>query len=264
MKYLLQIIKINVINTFQHETAYFSENWGNLLSTLFYTGTTLIFVDALYSNIKMLAGYTKNEMIFLLLIGQLSFYFGWGISFSNIEKLNNDVRKGMLDFVLIKPVPSLFFITFRWIPIMSILRDCGPTLLVIISLIHWDELIFTNSGIIFGTFIFLCGQVLWFCMQLLLALPAFWLGNASEINSISYNLTESQNLPYEGYTKFLKVFFTTVVPITVAASLSASVMLGKSNGLFMSITSSIITIIFALIINYLWKIALRNYTSASS
>lgn len=264
MKYRLQIIKTNIINTFQHETAYFAENWSNLLSTLFYTLTLIFFINVLYSNINTLAGYTKNEMMFVVFIGQLSFFGGWGIFSGNFDVLNEDIRMGTLDFVLIKPVPSLFFVSFRWIPTVTMLRDCVPPLLMIMYSIDWGALAPNGTNLLWGAFIFICGQIIWYCVQFLLLVPAFWLGNASAIYSISYTLSETHNLPLEGYSRNIRMFFTMILPIIVAAALSASVMLGKSSGPFMATQSLVVAIIFIIIVNVLWKVALRNYTSASS
>jgi ABC-2 type transport system permease protein len=264
MKYRLQIVKTNIINTFQHETAYFAENWSNLLSTMFYTLALLLFVNVLYANIKTFAGYTRNEMLFLVFIGQLGFYTGWGIFAESIEMLNDDIQKGTLDLVLIKPVPSLFFITFRWFPIVSMVRDSVPTLIIVFSTINWSALTFTVNNILWGIFIFICGQILWHCIRFLLILPAFWFGNARAVYSLSYTLAETHDLPLEGYSKNLRILFTTVLPIITLAAVSGSVMLGKSNGPFMALQAFFVTIIFIFIINVLWKLALRNYTSASS
>lgn len=264
MKYRLQIIKANIVNSFQHETAYFAENWSNFLSTLFYTLALLLFVNVLYSNIKTFAGYTKNEMMFLVFIGQLGFYIGWGLFSESIEILNDDIQKGSLDFILIKPVPSLFFVTFRWFPLVSMLRDSVPTMIVIFYLIDWKSLALSAVNIWPGIFIFICGQVLWHCIRFLLVLPAFWFGNAKAVYSIAYTLSETHDLPLEGYTKSMRILFTTILPIIILAAVSGSVMLGKSNGPVMALWSFAVTCIFVFIINVLWKIALRNYTSASS
>ena len=264
MKYRLHIMKTNIINSFQHETAYFAENWSNLLSTMFYTLAMLLFIDVLFSNIKTFAGYSRDEVMFLVFIGQLGFYIGWGLFSDNIDILNDDIQKGTLDFILIKPVPSLFYVTFRWFPLVSMIRDSLPTMLVILPFVHWQNLTLTGAQLLWGFFIFVCGQMCWHCIRFLLVLPAFWFGNAKAVYSIAYSLSETHNLPYEGFSKNLQILFTTVIPIVILAEVSTSVMLGKSNGPVMALWSFIVTVIFVFIINITWKIALRNYTSASS
>lgn len=264
MMYRLNILWANMVNTFQHETAYFFENWTNLLSTIFYTLAMLLFVDILYANITTLAGYSRNEMLFLVLVGQISYYTGWGIFAENIEMLNEDIRTGAFDFVLIRPVPSLFFISFRRIPIISMLRDSVPTLVIIYLLINWQTVSVTPVNFFWGCFVFICGQIVWQCLRTIFVIPAFWFGNAKYIFSITYALGETYNLPFEGYSRGLRILFTTIIPVVTAAAMSGSVMLGKSNGSLMAAWAFAVTVAFVFIINWLWKIGLRNYTSASS
>ena len=264
MIYRLKILSANIVNTFQRETAYFFENWTNLLSTIFYTLTMLLFVDILYANITTLAGYSRNEMLFLVLVGQIAYYTGWGIFAENTEMLNEDIRTGTFDFVLIKPVPSLFFISFRRIPIISMLRDSVPTLIIIFLLINWRDVFITPGNMLWGIFVFICGQIIWQCLRTLFVLPAFWFGNAKYIFSITYALGETHNLPFEGYPRGLRILFTTIIPVAIASAMSGSVMLGKSSGPLMAVWAFAATAAFMFIINWLWKMGLRNYTSASS
>jgi len=264
MKYRWQILKTSIINTFQHETAYFAENWTNLFSTVFYTAAMLLFINVLYSNVKTFAGYTFNEMMFLSFVGQMGFYISWGIFDQNDDLLMDDIQKGTLDFVLIKPVPSLFFVSFRRIALVSTLRDGVPTLVVLGSLVQWSALPFGFTNTIFGTLIFICGLVLWHCIRFLLIFPAFWLGNAKGIYSVSYKLTETNNLPLQGYGNGFRIFFSVVVPILFLSAISGSVMLGKSDGGTMLFYAFFVTTIFLAILNLAWKSALKNYTSASS
>lgn len=264
MRYRLSLVKINIINTFRHETAYFGENWSNILSTVFYTLALILFVEVLYSNVNNFAGYSKNEMMFLIFIGQLAFYSGWGMFSDNIEKLNEDIKTGALDFILIKPVPSLFFVSLRWFPILTTLRDSVPTLSIIFLIVDWTSLHLNPLNLFYGGIIFICGQVVWHCLRLILVFPAFWFGDASRILSITYVLQETYNLPFEGYVKSLRILFTTVLPIIISGAVCGSVILGKSDGFLMAGEALAVIVVFLFITNWLWKASLKRYTSASS
>jgi len=109
IKLKLKIIKINIKNTYQIQTAYYGENWFSLGSTLFYTLTLYLFITIIYSNVKQVAGYTRDEMLFLLLLTQIGYYSDWIWSSNNISKLMDSVYAGELDIILTKPIPSLFF-----------------------------------------------------------------------------------------------------------------------------------------------------------
>ncbi len=264
MNYKFQIILANIKNTFEHETAYFTESWSNFLSTTFYTITLLVFIDILYSNINAFAGYSRNEMLFIVFIGQISFYISWGIFSGNIETLSEDIYNGTLDFVLIKPVSSIFFVSFRKLPLISVLRDGLPGTIIIAFLIDWTKLPLTLPSIIWGVIIFIAGQVIWHCIRFISMLPSFWLVNAKQLQSIAGDLQDTHNIPFEGYSQGFRIFFSTLLPIIIVDAMSSSVMLNHSNGIVMTIWALLVAIAFLIIINKLWMVSLRNYTSASS
>ncbi|MFA5291055.1 MAG: ABC-2 family transporter protein, partial [Candidatus Paceibacterota bacterium] len=113
LKIYWRILRANLINTFQTETAYFGNNWGNMISTIIYVTVQILFINVIYSRVNTFAGYDKNEMYFLLFIGQFGFYLLWGISEMNNQTLIKDINRGSLDFLLVLPVPSLWYVTFR-------------------------------------------------------------------------------------------------------------------------------------------------------
>ena len=264
MRYRIIILWTNIVNTFRRETAYFSQNWSNLFSTVFYTLALIVFIDVLFSNITTLAGYNREEMLFMVFIGQAAYYFGWGIFGINGERLNEDINNGSFDFVLVRPAPPLFFILFRNISIIGTLRDSSANILVILFLINWATLHITLASIILGLITFIAGQIIWQYIRVGLVFPAFWFGNAKSIMSISYELTETHELPLEGYSTSLRILFTTLIPTIIVSAMAGSVVLNKSNGLLMAGWAVAVAIAASFIFVKAWEFSLKHYSSASS
>ena len=259
----LNILKINLVNTWQIETAYFSENWGNLLSTVMYTLTFVLFVNVIFANVNELAGYTKNEMLFFSMMAQLNFYLIYFWSFNNVEDMIVDVNKGNLDMVLTKPLPGLFYVSTRRLNALSILRDSIPPLAILITVIDWSTLHFSAWKILAAFLIMIFGQLAMNTFLFLLALPAFKYGEATEFLGLGFPLT-GNDIPYEALTKTLRVFFSTVVPAFISAGISASVLLGKTDALTMVLFSFVVATFAMGVKIFTWKWALKSYTSASS
>lgn len=257
------IFTANTINTFHQETAYFANNWGGLLSTVFYTATLLLFINILYSNISIFAGYNKNTMMLLVFISQLSFYIAWFWSNDNLTLLYESVRDGKFDLVLVKPVPAEFFSVSQKISILVVMEVSLPNLILLATLIKWSQLPLNIMSCFFGALIFLFGQIIWHCFRFLFYMPVFWYGEAKRISSIP-SAFESSNIPFEGFNGSLRFIFTIIIPVLLVSQLSVSVVLGKSNGPKMFLLSLIVAIIFLILKSYFWKKALKNYTSASS
>jgi ABC-2 type transport system permease protein len=258
------LIKINAINSYNIQTSYFFENWASVASTIFYTFTMLLFVKILYTNVNLFAGYSENEMVLLLFFGQLNFYADWLWSTNNILYLIESVRTGELDLILSKPIPSLFFVTFRDINLVNRIKDGVPNLLMLALVIDWSQVHTTLLNSLAALVIFVCGQVSWHCFRFLFALPVFFTGQSNQIFQLSGTFGETNDIPFEGFPDHLRIIFSTVIPSLIAAQMSASVFLGKSNALYMVLFSLVVSAILLMLKNIGWIIAIRNYSSASS
>src|SRR5258708_1946848 len=142
--------------TYQIETAYRANNWANILSTCFYTLSMILFINVLYSNVKLIAGYSKDEMLLFMFVGQIGYYISW-LFHSNLLELIQDVNKGRLDTLLVKPVPSLFYVTFKKIRLFSVVRDCVPPMIVLGLFINWSKLSLTLDSSLAGFVVTLLG-----------------------------------------------------------------------------------------------------------
>ena len=258
-----RIWRANLVNTFQGETAYFGNNWGNLISTVFYTAVQILFINVLYSRVPSFAGYSKNDMYFVMFVGQAGFYFLWGWSEMNNRLLIEDIKKGALDFLLVLPVPSLWYVTFRKIPLLTIARDGFPNLILIAALINWSQLSFTWFSLVMGVIIFILGQIAWSGFNFLLVLPVFWEGESKQIYSLSYALRDTDNVPWEGYRPVFQFSLSILIPTLILSAIPVSVILGKSNAWQMLTLAFCVALFFSLLKIRLWKFALKNYTSAS-
>lgn len=261
----LRILAANMVYTFQQDTAYWANNWGNIVSAGFFMLSAVLFVDIIYANVDTLATYTKDQMLFFTFVGEVSFFFSW-ILVNNLMDLVRLVNKGDLDLILTKPVSSLFYITFRKVSLFSMIRDSIPSFSVIIFVINWQNLSFQTANIIIGAIILFLGIWASHCLHFLSALPVFWLGESDNILNFMTHLDYQigRNVPYEGYPPSLRLIFITFLPFLLAAAYSTSVMLGKTNLWYALLLSLIVAITLSFIRQKLWKLALLNYTSASS
>jgi ABC-2 type transport system permease protein len=260
----IEVLKANIGNSYRIQTAYFFENWASIASTTFYTLSMLLFIKIVYANVDLFAGYTESEMLLLALFGQLNFYTEWLWSVNGTRALISDVNTGDLDMILIKPVPLLFFVTFRDISLINRLKDSVPNLLLLAMLINWSQINLTPGSIFAGVLIFVCGQAAWHGFRFLFALPGFFIGQSNHIFQLSGTLGDTNNIPLEGFTGALRNIFVSAIPSLIAAQMSVSVILGKSNPVIMSMIALGVASVFMLLKKVGWEVALKNYTSASS
>lgn len=262
----LGFLKAITIFSFQKETAYWSNNWTSVLSTTIYTLSMLLFLDVIYSNVNVVAGYSRNEMLVFFLLVQVTFFTNWGLWQQNLRDFIVSVNRGDLDLLLVRPVPVLFFITFRRIKLLSLLRDAVPPMVAIILSIKWDLVTFTVPNLLAAAALFVMGMIAVHVFQFLATLPVFWFAESKSVLKISMAVESGTKLtPLEGFTNNpLRLILGTVAPTLISAGFATSVLLGKSDPIYMLLWAFIVTVVALYIRDIAWQIALRSYTSASS
>ena len=265
IKLRLVLFCANSVFTFQQETAYWANNWTSIFSSTFYMISTIIFIDVVYSNIQLLAGYTRDQMLLFLLVGQSVYYLGWVIQ-GNLDELISSVNRGNLDLILAKPVPSLFYVQFRRIKLFSIFRDTLVPTLAVVWAINWQMISFSLVNVISGVLIALMGLAISNILFLLSTLPVFWLGESSGILDAvkNFEYTSGHMVPYEGFTPNMKKVFTFVFPSLISAGIATSVMLGKTDDAPLIYRVLVVFVLFLILRHVSWNKALKAYTSASS
>lgn len=250
----------------QIETAYFFNNWSNLFSTTAFTLTYILFIDVVFSNTKSLAGYSKDEMLLFTLVSQGWFYTIYNFSLVNIENLIEKVNTGNLDTLLTKPLPISFFINFSELRVVQSLRDGLIPLIFIALSINWSNIHTNNEDLVTGTIILIIGTMISNVGLFISALPVFWIGESSSIlgTTLEVEYNTGHTLPLEAYGKNLRAVFISVIPFAISTGLTTSVLLNRYDGKLGIIVSLGALMCMMLLRYFLWNLALRNYTSASS
>jgi len=262
------LFKLSIVYSFKEETAYLFNNWGNILSGTFYMLSILLFIDVLYSNTSLIAGYTKDQMLFFTLVNQVGFYLFVSFIWKNIRELIMLVNSGSLDLILTKPVPSLFYVSTKTVSIFSVLRDYLPSVLIILLAIDFSKIEFEAVNLIIGVIVFIFGFIAANAVHFISVLPVFILGESNSFLDLTFSMDYDfvRNIPFEGwnFSRALQIFFTFVLPFVVSGGLATSVIIGKTDPLIAMGMSLIVAIFFSILKAFLWQKSLKIYSSASS
>jgi ABC-2 type transport system permease protein len=260
------LIKANTLFTAQRELAYAGNNWAGFMSTFLYTVTALLFIKVVYSNVQTVAGYSYNQMLLYFLVYQFTYYANFIITFNNLNDLIPDVNNGNLDMILVKPVPSLYFLMTRSLSIVSVVSDATPPIVAIALLISWKALSFSFGGVIIAIIVWILGLITMHTFQLLATIPVFWFGDSDNILDLAYATSSASNMviPLQGYSPNLQKLFGTVIPTIIASGFTASILLGKSDPIFLLAWASLAALAALIVRDFAWKLALKHYASASS
>lgn len=248
----------------QSERAYLGDFWIRVLSPLGFSIAYLIFIDLLFRRVGAVGDYSKNDFLFLMLIGQFAFYATYRLLHQPLENLVNSVRTGNFDFLLLRPVPTrLFWYSSSIKPLFAIFTSL-PNLIIIGVLIDWQALSITPISLLLGMLLFVCGFIICNTLLFILTLPVFKTGEAGDVLNIFHNLAAMKELPYNKLPLVMKIFSLTLLPLLISGAGATNVILQKSDPWVIIVPAIIATIFSVFINNALWRYALRNYTSASS
>lgn len=198
----------------------------------------------------------------LVVVGVFTFFQGMSAAFlsPNLSKIVDHIQKGTLDFVLLKPISSQFWLSTRSISPWGL-----PDVLLGLGLIIYGGVkmgvapINYLLGIVPLTSAFLILYSLWF----MLGATSIWFVKIYNVTEVLRGLLEAGRYPLVAYPPVYRFFFTFVVPVSFITTVPAEVFLGRVS--WWSMGSSIgLAMLLLFVANRWWRFALRFYTSASS
>lgn len=222
----------------------------------------IFFFKVIYLHTPVLAGWREDEiMVFVgsyLLIDALNMT----LFSTNLWWLPALINKGELDYYLIRPVRPLFFLSLREFSANSFMNLLIAAGFFAYSLANYQGA-FGTGDLILLLILILNGTLLYYCVQMLTLLPVFWTHSSRGFVDLFYTLGLAMERPHRIYRGFLRVLFTTLLPFALIASFPVKIFLEGADTMTMLHLSGV-TVAFVFILNFVWGLGLRNYSSASS
>lgn len=222
----------------------------------------LVFFRLLYLHTPLLGGWNYDQ----ILIFTAGFFFVDAMQMTLIS--NNTwwfpilVNRGDLDYYLVRPVSSLFFLTLREFAANSFLNLILASGILGWALLRFPEpLPFPRVPIFLA--LLLVGVFLFYILNFLFLLPVFWLHNAGGMRDLFWNLDPYSQRPHRILPRPIRLVFTTVLPFSLFTSFPAQALFeGLTPALLLHTIAVAAGGFLALLLA--WRRALRAYSSASS
>ena len=228
-----------------------------------YYGALFFFFHVIFQFTDSLGDFNQDAVVIFLItlyISDLLYVFFLG---GNVFEVNNKVKSGDLDYILLKPINSQFFISCRYVMTNALI-----SLMILICLLirliyvyHGDQIllinfIFYSISIIFGIFIF-------YSFEFIISCLAFWFRNFSYAGWLASELTKYSRRPDSIYKSWLRKSLFTIFPMAMICSVPARMLLfGPDFSLL--ILQCFIATLFLLLTIVIWNKGLLRYESASS
>jgi len=180
----------------------------------------------------------------------------------NLGQLVRHVQEGTLDFVLLKPLDSQFWISFRTVSPAGF-----PDLWAGMALVVWGahasgtppspSIVLTTAAMLLSSAIILYS--LWF----LIAATTIWFVKTWNATEVLRALLGAGRYPREAFPPNLRLLFTLVLPVTFLTTVPAEAVLGQVRIAWVLASFGVAALALTTSRAF-WKFALRFYTSASS
>ncbi len=198
----------------------------------------------------------------LVVLGVFTLLQGFAATFlsPNLSRIVKHVQAGTLDFVLLKPISSQFWLSTRTLSPWGF-----PDLVLGATMVayagHQLGLGLGNylAAVIPLTLGFLSLYSLWF----ILGATSIWFVKIYNVTEVLRNFLEAGRFPIVAYPPAFRIFFTFVIPVAFLTTVPAQVFLNRIDYTWLA-GAGLLAIGLFQASRWFWRFALRFYTSASS
>jgi ABC-2 type transport system permease protein len=226
---------------------------GNLIGSLF--GLFLF-----YRTGYTFEGWSWEQA--LIILGIFTLLQGCSATFlvPNLNRIVEQVQQGTLDFVLLKPISSQFWLSTRTISPWGM-----PDLIFAGVLIAYagGRLGLAIENYLLSVIPLICGIISLYSLWFMLGATSIWFVKIYNVTEVLRGLLEAGRYPMVAYPATYRFFFTFVVPVAFLTTVPAEVMLGRSQVSWV-VGAAALALGLLLASRIFWRFALRFYTSASS
>ncbi len=260
MKKYLNLIQLFWRTSISAELEYRLNFFFAALSSLGGLAGTLFSLSLFYQNGYNFQGWKWQEA--LIIVGVFTFLEGFSSTFlaSNLNRIVKHVQNGMLDFVLLKPVSSQFWLSFNSLSMWGL-----PDMLFGLAIVFYAGSLLGVGieGYLFGAVPLLFGVIILYSLWFILGATSIWFTKIYNITEVLRGLLDAGRFPIGAYPPAYRFFFTFVVPVTFLTTVPAQTILGRGDPLWI-VTGGVLAVVLLALSSYFWRFALRFYTSASS
>ncbi|MBV9389523.1 MAG: ABC transporter permease [Chroococcidiopsidaceae cyanobacterium CP_BM_ER_R8_30] len=198
----------------------------------------------------------------LVVLGIFTLLQGFSSTFlaPNLNRIVGHVQQGTLDFVLLKPISSQFWLSTHTISPWGL-----PDLIFggVIIIYAGRQLSLETYDYLLSAVPLMFGLASLYSLWFILGATSIWFVKIYNVTEVLRGLLEAGRYPMVAYPTAYRFFFTFVIPVAFLTTVPSEVLLGRSQ-LNWVVSAGVLALALLLFSRGFWQFALRFYTSASS
>lgn len=261
MKYLSLFrtcFKLSVINA----TAYRANFALQIFQSFINLASALIGFSIVFLHVQTVNGWNYDE---LLIVVAIYFLLGGILNFMvkpNMILLMNNIWDGKLDYLLLKPIYSQVLVSMRKLEIWRAFDILTGLIIlgIVFSQMHSH---LTLLGLFFFFLTFFMGVLVIYSFYMILTTVAFWTIKLENLPLVFQSLFDTGRWPVGLYPLWLRVSLVVIVPVAVAVTIPAQVLVGAFSwpAMLGGLVFSCFMFAFSC---WFWRFGVRFYTGASA
>lgn len=255
---LLLLFKLSISEEMEYRSNFFANILNTLSSVLF----ALLTLQVFFLQTDEIGGWTFEQVLVLLGVFNALDGVVEMVLRPNIGRIVQHIRKGTFDLILMKPVDSQFYLSFRHIvfwPITDVLLGFGLIGYAAVSM----GIPVTLLNVALFLLMFGMGVLTLYAIWMILMTMSFWFVKVENLTFLFSSLFETARFPVQVYKGALRLLLTFVFPVAVLTTFPAAAFTGALTWRD-ALISLLVTAVLVTVARLFWKTALRYYTSASS
>ncbi|MEO1403081.1 MAG: ABC transporter permease [Cyanobacteria bacterium J06635_1] len=198
----------------------------------------------------------------LVVLGIFTMLQGFSATFltPNLNRIVNHVQEGTLDFVLLKPISSQFWLSTRTISPWGI-----PDIVFGLGILFYagHQLGLSPVSYLLGIPPLLFGLLSLYSLWFMLGATSIWFVKIYNVTEVLRGLLDAGRYPIVAFPAAYRFFFTFIIPVAFLTTVPAQTILNRTEGSWL-LGSVVLAAVLLQISRGFWRFALRFYTSASS
>jgi ABC-2 type transport system permease protein len=230
--------------------------------SLFWTLLGLVPILVLFQKRSEVAGWSYPET--LVVIGWFALMKGVleGAVNPSLTAVVDHIRKGTLDFVLLKPADAQFLVsTTRFEPWRIV--DVLGGLAIMVFAFHRMGRAPGPVEVLLAAAVMASATVILYSLWILVVSAAFFVVKVDNLSFLFLSLYDAARWPSDVFPWMLRAVFTFVIPLAVLTTFPAQALLGRMRWEGVLATAAGAAV-FALVGRMVWLRSIGRYTSASS
>ena len=180
----------------------------------------------------------------------------------NLTEIVKHIREGTLDFVLLKPIDSQFFISFKKITPSGFLEILLGICLLFYC-IRINQINLNLNFLTLGLITIICSICILYSLWFFISTTTIWFVKTWNATEVLRSFLYIGRFPLNSFSFSLRIFFSVFIPIAFITTIPSEVFLGLSQ-LWKILLEIIIAAVFLMTSRNFWLFALKFYSSASS